>query len=223
MSSSKSVPESSNPYLAARLEWNERYGSFIQQANMWRGFAFGSLLIAVIAVGGSLYQASKSKLIPYVIEVDKLGTTVGVKRADEAKQADHRVVRAALAAFVQNTRMVSPDGYLQKAALLNAYAYLSNADPSTAALNEFFSKNSPFERAQTETVTVEINTALPLTKDSWQIEWTETVRTRKGAVKEVSRWKAVSSIYLAAPTTEAAMLKNPLGVFIKDYSWTKQM
>lgn len=40
-------------------------------------------------------------------------------------------------------------------------------------------------------------------------------------MKETTRWKAVATIYFATPTTEKDLLKNPLGVFIKEYSWNK--
>ena len=40
-----SLPESfntqaENPYVAAKREWNERYGSYIHQARMWQIMAF---------------------------------------------------------------------------------------------------------------------------------------------------------------------------------------
>jgi len=223
MSANNETTQEINPYTAARQEWNERYGDHIRQAMQWKAFAFAALAMAALSVFGVLYQSGKSKLVPYVVELDRLGNTLATRRADEAQPADSRVIRAALASFVRNARTITADGYVQKAMLNDAYAYLSNSDPATAALNEYFSKNSPFERAQTETVTVEINQALPMTKETWQIEWTETAHTRKGPVKDVVRWKANATIYLAAPTSEAAILKNPLGIFFKEFSWAKQL
>ena len=40
-----------NPYLAARREWDERYGSLITRARNWRMAAFLALGIAVIETG----------------------------------------------------------------------------------------------------------------------------------------------------------------------------
>src|SRR5690606_16837268 len=107
--------------------------------------------------------------------------------------------------------------------LMRAYAYLSQSDPATIALNDYFSKNSPFERATTETATIEINSVLPITKDTWQIEWTETVRTRRGILKEALRWKATATTYVVPPTAEDQLMKNPLGIFIRDYTWAQQL
>ena len=55
-SSTAPAPDPENPhsavYLAARREWNERYGSYIAQANAWRLTALASLGVAFVAVGG---------------------------------------------------------------------------------------------------------------------------------------------------------------------------
>ena len=39
-----------NPYLDARREWNERYGSYINQAKNWRLTSLISMLISLVAV-----------------------------------------------------------------------------------------------------------------------------------------------------------------------------
>jgi type IV secretory pathway TrbF-like protein len=51
-------------YLAARAEWNERYGSYIQQARSWRLVALLSMSVSVIAVAGVVYIGSQSRLGP---------------------------------------------------------------------------------------------------------------------------------------------------------------
>ena len=38
-----------NPYLAARKEWDERYGELITRARNWRTFAMISALAALLA------------------------------------------------------------------------------------------------------------------------------------------------------------------------------
>jgi type IV secretory pathway TrbF-like protein len=68
-----SIPE--NPYLAARQEWNERYGSYVKAAAAWRIVGVTGMLMAVIGFSYALYQSTQVKLVPYIVEVDKLGTT----------------------------------------------------------------------------------------------------------------------------------------------------
>ncbi|HDX6248660.1 TPA: conjugal transfer protein TrbF, partial [Campylobacter fetus subsp. venerealis] len=70
----------SNPYLDAKREWLERYGNYISQKRNWQIIAVLSAIISLICVIFLGYSTTQNKLIPYVIEVDKLGNTskVGV-------------------------------------------------------------------------------------------------------------------------------------------------
>ena len=53
-----------NPYLAARYEWNERYGSYMRAASAWRTVGLLSMSMAVIGFGYALYQSTQVKLDP---------------------------------------------------------------------------------------------------------------------------------------------------------------
>ena len=73
-----------NPYLNGREEWLERYGSYISRAAQWRMVAFICLLLTAVSITGNVIQASQVKTVPYIIEVDKLGKSSVVARADRA-------------------------------------------------------------------------------------------------------------------------------------------
>ncbi|PZR74835.1 MAG: conjugal transfer protein TrbF, partial [Stutzerimonas stutzeri] len=73
----RNPPENSpiaNPYLAARNEWNERYGSYVKAVAAWRIVGVTGIVMAVIGFTYALYQSTQVKLVPYIVEVDKLGT-----------------------------------------------------------------------------------------------------------------------------------------------------
>jgi len=67
------MPPSENPYLAARLEWNERYHGFIRAKRNWQIVAVVALVVNAVLGLGILWQASQSRVTPYVVEVDELG------------------------------------------------------------------------------------------------------------------------------------------------------
>ena len=46
------------------------------------------------------------------------------------------------------------------------------------ALNEHMRAHDPFERASSESVAIEVESALPLSADSWRIEWREDTHSR---------------------------------------------
>ena len=57
----QTTPE--NPYLAARQEWNERYGSYVKAAAAWRIVGITGMALAVIATSYALYQSTQVKLV----------------------------------------------------------------------------------------------------------------------------------------------------------------
>jgi len=125
-----------NPYLNARRAWNSHVGSVLVAARTWQIVALLALLIALGAVGGIIYIGSQSRLVPYAVEVDKLGQPLAVNRADTAQQADGRVVRSMVANFIWDARMVTPDGELQTRAINRLYGMLQQHDPAREKMNE---------------------------------------------------------------------------------------
>ena len=211
-----------NPYFDARREWNERYGAYIARAKNWRIMAFISGLTAVFAVMGLVAISFQNKIVPYVVEVDSLGNAQAVKPATEASLADERVVRAYLGRFNNDFRTISTDLTQEKATLYRLYAMLPQGSPALHKMNEYFEENSPFAKAASQTVTVDISNILPLTDKTWQVEWVETTRNLQGALLEGQRhFKASISIAHNPPTNEKQILINPLGVYVTDINWTQ--
>src|ERR1700757_4890064 len=90
---SKTV-ELHNPYLAARREWDERYGEFITRARNWRTVAMISALAALLASGGMVWLSAKSHVVPFVVLIDSLGHPVASGLAEQTSVGDDRLRRA---------------------------------------------------------------------------------------------------------------------------------
>lgn len=217
----KSPPE--NPYLAARLEWNERYGSYVKAAAAWRIVGVTGMLMAVIGFSYALFQSTQVKLVPYIVEVDRLGTAASVGFAQQIEYADPRVVRATLGSFVASFRSITPDAVVQKQYIDRTYAHLRTSDPATEKVNAWFRGNSPFERARTMTVAVEVTNIVPLSNQTYQIDWTEYERDRQGKELGTRRYRGVATVALNPPQDEAIIRLNPIGLYLKDFDWTAQL
>lgn len=214
-------PES--PYLAARQEWTERYGSYVQAARAWRIVGILSLSMAVIGFSYAMYLSTQVKLVPYIVEVDKLGTSISAGFPQQIEYADPRVVRATLGNFVTSFRSITPDAVVQKQYIDRTYALLRTSDPSTQKVNAWFRGNSPFEKAKTSTVSIEVNNIVALSNQTYQIDWTEYERDRKGKETGTRRFRGIATVTLSAPQDEAIIRLNPIGLYIQDFDWTAQL
>lgn len=222
--------ENENPYLAARRTWNEHVGGIVSSRQTWQVLGILSLLIALASVAGIIHIGSQSKFVPYIVRVDKLGQAVAVAPAQRAAPADPRVIEASVASFISDGRLVTPDVALQRKAVFRVYSMLAPNDPATAKMNEWLNgteDSSPFKRAAKETVSIEIATVLPQTPETWQVDWVETTRDRQGVVKgQPFRMRALVTVYVVEPTTnttEEQVRNNPIGIYVRDFSWSKQL
>lgn len=218
-----------NPYLASRRAWNAHVGALVASRRIWQLVGLIALLIVLASVGGLVHIGSQSRFVPYVVEVDKLGQPLAVGVADRATPADPRVIRATLATFISDLRTVTPDTALQRRAILRAYAVLAAGNAATHKTNEWFNGTdtiNPFKRAATETVSVQIESVLAQSAESWQVDWIETVHDRSGKPTSApARMRALVSVQVANQPSDASeqqLRDNPLGIFITDFSWSRQ-
>jgi hypothetical protein len=99
------------------------------------------------------------------------------------------------------------------------------AIPQLGRVNSFYGATkeaSPYVRAQDEVVSVQIDDVLPTSQNSWQVDWTETTRDRKGEKALTAKWRV--TIVLVPPSTstsEAQLRRNPLGVYVQDITWSR--
>lgn len=213
----------SNPWIAAKREWNERYGDLISRARNWRAAAFLALLLAMVEAAGLIAVSIRSKTVPFIVAVDSIGHVVASGRADQAPVIDDRMKRAALYQWVQDLRMVISDPLVQRRSIDRVYAMIGQGSPAQMFITDWYRNHTPFDLAQTETVSVDVSMVLPTSNRSYEVEWTETARDRAGAVVETQSWKGVFTIAVNPPTEERLAHVNPLGIYVIDASWSKIM
>ena len=211
-----------SPYLNARAEWLERYGSYINRATQWRRMAFLSIIVAVLSIAGNVIQLNQSKVVRYFVTVDELGKTVAEKISESNRNSTPElVVQSVIAELITNWRSVTPDTELQKRMM----GYLSTHTASTARgiLKEWYVENSPYKTAKDgRIVNVEIKgRPLAVSRDSYHVEWTEIVRNLQGSEMIREKFDAILTVAIIPPATEEAMLANPGGVYVVNISTSK--
>jgi type IV secretion system protein VirB5 len=210
-----------NPYLAARREWDERYGHLISRERNWRLTAMLSGLVALLAVAGVIRLSTRSHIVPFVIAVDSLGRTVAEGAAEQASPFDDRLKRATLFNWVEDLRTVTTDGIAQRKAIDRVYAHIASGGQAQAFISEFYRADPPQKRAASETVSVEVRSVLPTSERTFEIEWMETTRDLYGAVKSQDQWKGAFTVAANPPNDERLARINPLGIYVTNASWGK--
>lgn len=211
-----------NPYLNAKKEWLERYGDYISQKRNWQIIAIISLVISFICVLFLGYSSTQNKLIPYVIEVDKLGNTakVGVIN-NNVDIKNPNVIKYSLNTFIYSWRSIWGSPQTQRKLILDAYIYVEQGSKAFELLNNDYRENNPFQRATKENVRVNVKSIIPQNIDTWQIEWEESVVNLAEEELSKTTYKGLFRVKQILPTTEEQILKNPLGIFIFDFNYAK--
>jgi type IV secretion system protein VirB5 len=209
-----------NPYLAGREEWLERYGTYIKAASQWRLIAALCLTITVLSVTANVIQAMKEKVVPYVVAVDKLGTAAAVSRADLASPVPRELIQAELANVIVNWRTVTADLDLQSRLIDRLGAFIQGA--AKGVLTGWFEANNPHAQARAgKLVSVSIRgLPLPVSNDSWRVEWRESTRNQAGVLMDVTHYEATMKIAITPPATDAQIIKNPGGIHITELSYS---
>lgn len=210
-----------NPYLAGKQEWFEMYGDIIISRNNWKVFALIVAIIALISVGGNIYMGTQSKIIPYIVEVDKLGRAAAIAPIDENKKVSMKnVIPSVIAMVITDWRTVTADVELQKQ-MIKRLSYFT-AGTAKGYVGDWYKNNNPYERGKENLISVELKSLpLPITADSYKAEWTETIRDHIGKIVNSVRFEATISIQTSNPTSEQMILHNPTGIFITSINATK--
>lgn len=206
--------QTDNPYLNAKEEWLERYGSYISHAAQWRAVAFVGLGLLALSLSGNVMQARQVKIVPYIVEVDKLGKVSNVARADQSVTTPRNLIQSEIADAIVNWRTVTADTELQKQMIKRLSHIITGS--AKGVLKQWFEENSPYEIAKSgKLVHVEIKgLPLPVSDTSYRVEWIETIRSHAGALLDQRSYEATATIQLQPPASDADIMTNPGGVYI---------
>lgn len=214
------TPEPITPYQKAAQVWDERIGSARVQARNWRLMAFGCLLMTGGLGAALVWQSTQGTVVPYVVEVDRLGAAQAVAPATADYQPTDPQIAFHLARFIENVRQVPADPIVLRENWLRAYDFAT--DRGALALNDYARVNDPFARVGETQVAVEISSVIRASESSFRVAWIER-RYASGQLAATERWTAILTVALQPPRTAERLRKNPLGVFVHAINWSREM
>ncbi len=213
------TPLPETPYQRAGQMWDERIGSARVQAKNWRLMAFGSLLLSAGLASGMAWQASQSRITPYVVEVDKLGAARSVQPAEVGFQPTDPQIAWHLSRFITDIRSVSLDPVLMRRDWLSAYDFVTKRAAQT--LDAYARANDPFSRIGDRTVSVQVTSVVRASDKSFQVKWTEQAFDR-GTPVGASRWTGILTTVSKVPASAETLRKNPLGIYVDAIDWSRE-
>lgn len=214
-----------NHLITARNEFTNAFGDLAKGKRNWQLMAFALVAILMLITIGYIRLAASSRVVPYVVEVDRLGQILAVGAADELKAPDQRLIASQLAQFVRSIRTVLPGAAApaQAEMLRRGYAYV--APEAAGFLNDYFAstKNDPRVLGTRLTRQVDVASVLRVpNSDVWRLQWTETERsTQAGGPVRTVAWEGYVTVSIAPPATADVVQDNPLGLYIRSVNWTQ--
>lgn len=212
-------------HAAARAGWDDRLGHLAKQARNWRLAFFAVLALAMVAVAGLAVLANKPDPRPLYVTVDRATgqpNVMGYAAGETHYTPGVAEIRYFLQQWIYRVRSVPLDPVVVRQNWLQAYAFM---EPVAATkLNDWArAPGSPLQKLGAQTVSVQVDSVLPISGNSYEARWTETTYDKNGAVTGAAKWAATFTIDVIPPTNDRAAMHNPLGLYIRNFSWHRDL
>lgn len=214
------TPLPETPYQRAAQVWDDRIGSARVQAHNWRLMAFGSLILSAGLASALVWQSTTGSIVPWVVQVDKLGAAQVVAPATADYQPSDPQVAFYLAKFIEQVRSIPADPIIVRQNWLRAYDFTTQA--GALALNDYARNNDPFAKIGKQQVAIDVSSVIRASPTSVRIAWIER-RYQDGSLASTERWSAIVTVVVQTPRTADALRKNPLGIYINAINWSKEL
>ncbi|WP_232491758.1 conjugal transfer protein TrbF [Novosphingobium kaempferiae] len=213
------TPPPVTPYQRAGQVWDERIGASRVQARNWRFMAFGSLALSTVMACGLLWQSRQSRVVPYVVAIDRLGEPRALSEADASYTPTDPQIAWALSKFVSHVRGVSLDPVIARRDWLEAYDFTTQR--GAKFLSEYARTSGALTRIGERTVTVQVTSVVRASETSFQVKWKEDAFER-GSRNGTSRWTGILTLVRKTPRDADTLRRNPLGIYIDAIDWSRE-
>ena len=214
------TPLPETPYQRAAQVWDDRIGSARVQARSWRLACFGALALSAGLAGGLVWQAARGSIVPWVVQVDKLGQAETVSPATADYRPTDPQIAFHLARFIEQVKTIATDPVVVRENWLKAYDFTT--DKGALALNDYARTNDPFAQIGKVQVAVDVSSVIRATPDSFRVAWVER-HYQDGNLSATERWSAILTIVVQTPRTPDALRRNPIGLFVNAINWSKEL
>ncbi|MBZ7921502.1 conjugal transfer protein TrbF [Ensifer adhaerens] len=214
------APQPETPYQRAAQVWDDRIGSARVQARNWRYMAFGCLALSAGLSGGLVWQSASGTIVPWVVQVDKLGQAQAIAPAVADYRPSDPQIAFHLARFIEQVRSIPADAIIVRQNWLRAYEFTTQG--GALALNDYARANDPFTKVGKQQVAIEVSSVIRASPDSFRVAWIER-RYQDGSLAATERWSAILTTVVQTPRDAEKLRANPLGIYVNAINWSKEL
>jgi type IV secretion system protein VirB5 len=185
-----------------------------KEAQAWRRFSAVNSLLFLASLILFLVSMSRQQTVPVLVNVMPSGESQYLGEVRQgAVQVPEAAVHYQVRKFVSGLRSVSTDYQVVYNNIDECFVMVTAR--YQPIMRNMLVENSPFELVGKIRRTVEIESVLNITNNSYQVNWNETV-IDTDARSKISKFRAVVTVRLITPT-DATIRRNPLGIYIENF------
>lgn len=232
---SAELPSFSGKTVEARVAGKQAFfhlwRNLLRERQYWILAALASLVINGILILAFISLASKARITPYIVEVNRHGTPIAFGPAEQIKTVDDRIVMGEISRFIVRLRTVTSDPVILQYLFGEAYAYLADRDPAAKQyLDAYFAKNDPrvLAKAYLRSVDVESVFRMPDSAQekkrhsTWRVRWSERyLPVGIGGAEHEEEWEGFVTVKIDPPDDEERLRRNPVGIYITQLTWAQ--
>ena len=192
-----------------------------RQSARWKYFALISFGCLVTSLGALIYAINLPKTVPLVITVSDWGEAKYVGAVSNYSYNGIKVPEIAinyqLRKFIINRFSIPYDSHILRTNLQDCYSALTRE--SAAKLSSEIKTDNPMRQYGKKIVTVEIETILKLSAQSYQVDFLIITADSRGQINGRERMRGILAVKLMEPPAEDQIL-NPLGIYITNFDFT---
>lgn len=225
--SQKDIPEKEIPenYYSKGIDgFVSKWGYALHSAANWRFFALGMLITNVALIGAVTFFATRSTLVPYIVEVDNsTGAVISTSKMITRSEANRKEIEYFLWQLIKKTRTLPKDMVIYASNWKDVYTFLDTA--TARKMNDMAIKENHqgrLKNGETSMLTLKAMTPLSGRNDTYNVRWVETHYDGNGA--KIGEYELEGFFSVRQGTlTESTVYSNPLGILVVDFNMSQIM
>jgi|ERR1043166_354553 type IV secretion system protein VirB5 len=194
-------------------------GDVLAHAAKSHGLVYGAGILLLCSILGNIYQGTLPHWKPYyIIEDSASGAMRVLGPAPEHYDPSQATIKRDLREFVETLRGISTDKALMRQRWTLAFGRVTST--GRKHLDEYFAQRKPLE--QRAPILIEVLRLLPRTAHVWDVRWVEVVHNDKGERLTQETYSGLFTVEIREPRTEDQMQANPAGIWMQEWTWSKE-